>query len=295
MKINGILKGYPQIKKRFGKLSAYIQLIRPFTILAPLLAGLLGVLATIEFSVDNLLIAIYAGVTLGLAQATGQIINQYADADLDKMIKSYRPIPSGIIRKEEALGMAWLFALFSIARGFTVNPIFGLATLTLIFFAVFYSLSPFSPRKIHPILNITWMAIARGFIPIIAVWSISGVWEKALPYALLGFFWVLGFQSTKDLDDIDGDRAFGIKTIANTYGFTKLLALMLGCSFTYLIIAMLSNLHFMVLLLPVAWFSILNINKKSRFTENNLGWLGFYIGLSMLYLLMLINEKVFFI
>ena len=283
-------KGYPFLQRRFGKLTAYIQLVRPFTLLAPLVAGVLGVLSTVQITFQTVYTAIYVGITLALAQATGQIINQYADFRIDKMTKPYRPIPSGLISAEEALGIAWLLAIFSIARAFTIDTMFGLTIIVLIFFAVFYSLSPFSPRKIHSLLNVGWMAVSRGFIPILAVWSIYGDWTRALPYALLAFVWVLGFQGAKDVDDSEADWTFGIKTVVNSSGVEGLRALMFSCGIIYFGLCALFELYLLCILLLVGGLSIYGLTKKSKVTENNIGWLLFYAGLALLYLLMFINE-----
>jgi len=292
-KYGGIKKGYPNLQKYFGKITNYLQLVRPFTLLSPLLAGLLGVLAsTSTFDFEILKTCVYVGVTLTLAQATGQVINQYADVELDRIVKPYRPLPSGTVSKEEALGLAWLMAIISIARAFTVTDLFGLVTVVLIFFAVFYSLSPFSPRRVHPVLNILWISISRGLIPILAVWSIYGTWQAALPYALLAFVWVLGFQSTKDVEDVEGDRKFGVKTIFSNYGYTGLRVLMFTCTAAYMLIATVFNKPLMLILALVAAFAIVFVQSKSRFTENNLGWTAFYLGLGLLFVLMLLSSRL---
>lgn len=282
---------YPRIQKRFGRLSAYIQLVRPFTLLAPFLAGILGVLASIQqITFDSFTAAVYVGLTLAMAQATGQIINQYADVELDKIVKPYRPLPSEVLTREEALGLAWLFAIFSIARAFTINPIFGLGTTILIFFAVFYSLSPFSPRKIDPVLNVLWMAISRGFIPMLLVWTVYSTINAGLPYALLAFVWVLGFQSTKDIEDVIGDTKFGIKTIVSDYGSRGLLFSMLLCTLIYIVLCFYFKLYIMLLLFPIAFFSMTKFDVKSKLTENTYGWTGFYLGLGLIFLLMFANS-----
>jgi len=273
---HGIREGYPILKKRFGRLVGYVQLCRPFTLIAPLAAGVLGVLAPVgHISFNHLVIAIYVGVTLAFAQACGQCINQYADADLDKIVKKYRAIPSGIISREEALGFAWLLALFAIARAFTVSVFLGLVILILLFFAVFYSLSPFSPRKIHPLLNTGWMALSRGFIPVFAVLSIYGDGSNAWQYGVLAFVWIMGFQSTKDIADSAADRKFGIKTIFNTYGSTGLTMIMIGCSLLYGGLAVLFEMPIMLVLLIVGILAILLKDKTVSFMENNIGWIGF--------------------
>jgi len=285
-----IKKGYPRLRSRFGKLTGYIALVRPFTLLSPLLAGILGVLATTSFSMEKLMVAIYVGVTLASCQAAGQVINQYADASLDKLVKQYRPIPSGLISKEEALGVGWLLALFSVARAFTITISFGLLTVLLLFFAVFYSLSPLSPRRIHPVLNIFWMAISRGFIPVMAVWSIYGHWVSALPYAWIAFVWVLGFQGTKDLEDVEADKQFGIKTLPGEFGSFGLVMWMVACTFILVCSIFLTQLLIMFALVPLAIFSIWGFNRKSKFTENTYGWLGFYAGLGVFFILLFSNQ-----
>lgn len=289
-KYHGIKKGYPRLRRYFGKLVAYIQLCRVFTLVAPLLAGLFGVLSPVEeISFRHLITAIYVGLTLAFAQACGQCLNQYADAELDGVVKPYRAIPSGRVTKEEALGAGWLLAIFAVGRAFTVSTFFGLVVLSLIFFAVFYSLAPFSPRRVHPLLNTGWMAISRGFIPMYAVLSIYGDWSSAWRYGLLAFVWVMGFQATKDVSDSQGDKKFGIKTIVNTYGSKGLTVTMIACSLFYGVLCVVFGMYTMLFLLLVAAPTILLKKKTVKFMENNCGWIGMYIGLAVLYLLMFIN------
>ncbi len=294
----GAKAGYPRLKKHFGKLAAYIQLLRVFTGIAPLLAGMFGTLASVNspISFEHIKVAIYVGVTLMLAQFTGQIINQHADYKLDASMpeKRNRPIPSGSISREEALGLAWLLAMFAIARAFTISTFFGLITLTLIFFAVFYSMSPFSPRRVHPLLNTGWMAISRGFLPVLAVWSVFGNLNKAWPYSILMFLWVRGFQATKDVFDIEGDREFNIKTLPNTYGLKGLTVTMVTCTAAYTVLANSFNMPIMLLILPLAAVAILTTKRQSALTENTISWIAFYISLGLIYVLMFINEKLSF-
>jgi len=290
----GIRKGYPRLRRRFGKLVGYVQLCRLFTLMAPLLAGIFGVLTPVkDITFQHLYTAIYVGITLALAQATGQVLNQYADAELDKIIKNYRPIPSGLVNREEALGLSWLLAIFAVGRAFTISTFFGLVVLTLIFFAVFYSLAPLSPRKIHPLANVAWMALSRGFVPMFAVWSVYGDLDKAWTYSLLAFIWVLGFQSSKDVPDIEGDKKFGIKTIPANYGLRGLVFSMIICSILYGIVALYYGEQIMLLVLPLATLAILTTHKQSSLTENTWSWSAFYVGLGLIYVLMFITARSF--
>ena len=293
---DGIRKGYPRLRRYFGKFVAYIQLLRVFTGLAPLFAGIFGVLASVQsITFEHIKVAIYVGVTLMLAQFAGQVINQYADAELDKLVKPYRPIPSGLITREEALGLSWLLAGFAIARAFTLSTFFGLITLILLFFAVFYSLVPLSPRKIHPILNTCWMAISRGFLPMFAVLSVYGNVDEAWPYAILAFMWVMGFQASKDVTDVEGDRKFGIRTIPNTYGQKGLTATMMTCTFMFCALTVWFKAYVMLLLVPLAVLAILTTKKQATLTENTYSWTAFYLGLALIYVLLFASKYLTFI
>ena len=289
---DGITKGYPRLRKRLGRIAGYIQLLRPFTLVAPLVAGVIGVLTPLkDATFTHLTTAIYTGVTLALLQACGQSVNQYADVELDKIVKPYRPLPSGLISREEALGLSWLLAIFAVGRAFTINTFFGLVALTLLFFAVFYSLAPLSPRKIHPLANIVWMATSRGFIPMFAVWSVFGELSKAWQYSLLAFTWVLGLQSSKDVTDVLGDKKFGIKTIPGSYGLRGLSVTMGVCTVVYTLLAVYFKMYIMVLTLPLATLAILTTEKQSELMENTYAWIGFYLGLATIYILMFLNER----
>lgn len=294
-KFYGIKKGYPRLYKHFGKLVTYIQLCRVFTGFAPLMAGLFGTLAPVQsITFEHMKTAIFVGVTLMMCQFCGQVINQYSDYELDKIIKPYRALPSGLVSREEALGLSWLLAIFAVGRAFTISTFFGLITLILIFFAIYYSLAPFSPRKIHPMLNMSWMAVSRGLLPMLAVWSVAGSLSRALPYSLLAFLWVMGFQGSKDTPDVEGDRKFGIKTVPGVYGLRGLTALMVICSIAYSIMALYFQISVMLLVLPLAIIAVLTTKKQSTLTENTYAWTAFYSGLAIIYILMFINERISF-
>jgi len=280
----GIEKGYPHLPLH-RRLKGYIQLLRPFTLLPALIAGIFLTIAPIKvFDFETLKIGIYAGVTLALLQAVGQITNQYVDIELDKQIKSYRPLPSGIIDRDEAIGLAWILAIIAIARAFTLNLIFGSLSLVLLFLAVFYSLKPLSPRR-HAFTSLTWQAFSRGFIPPIMCFSIYGSIYDGLPYSILAFIWALGWQGSKDITDIEGDRKFGISTVANTYGveFLKILSTIMTIVFTLASLHLHKPLFLIVSLLGV--YGIMNYEKKSKLTENTISWMVFYLGLGLIFLL----------
>lgn len=292
---SGIKKKYPVLQRVFGdKFTSWLLLLRPFTLLAPLLAGLFGVLAAVNFeaiTTEHVKTAIYAGITLASAQAVGQVINQYTDHNLDAIAKPYRAIPKGYVTRDEAMGIAWLLAMFAIGRAFITEAVFGLIVLALIFFSVFYSLSPFSPRRINPLLNITWVSFSRGFLPVFAVLSIYGSLSGAWIYAGFAFLWCLAYQGSKDISDAEYDRRFGIKTIVNTYGvkgFVKYAAVISMIIYIYAI----AFLPVMLILAPLTILFFEGLEKENQKFENTRAWLVFYIGLGLIYIVMFVKESV---
>lgn len=293
LRYEGVKKGYPRLRKRFGKLVGYVQLCRPFTLLAPLMAGLFGVLSPVrDLSLSHLITAAYVGITLAFSQAVGQCLNQYADVELDKIVKPYRPLPLGVISREEALGLSWLLAIFAMGRAFTISTFFGLVILTLLFFAVFYSMLPLSPRKLHPLVNTGWLAVSRGFLPMLAVWSIYGDLSRAFHYSIFAFLWVMGFQSTKDVPDAEGDKKFGIQTIPNSYGLKGLAAILITCTVLYASLAICLRKYLLLSVLPLALLAVLTIKRQTEMVENTIAWCCFYLGLGLIYVLMFLSERL---
>ena len=288
----GIKEGYPRMPLP-QKVRAYIQLCRPFTLLAPLVAGIIGTLAPVKsIGLEEIKIAIYAGVTLALLQGSGQIINQYTDYMIDRETKPYRPIPKGLVDREEALGIGMLLMWFGIMRGFWISLTFGTICMLLAFMALYYSLSPFSPRRVNEFYNTTWLALSRGLLPFIAVWSIYGNIVEGIPYAVIATLWVLAFQSTKDIVDVDADKKYGIKTIPSVYGVTGLMQWSSAITVWLMIfIGFFDQLIFMPLV-ALAIFNIFTMRKTSKKFENTLAWVGFYAGLSLIYIIVFIKEML---
>lgn len=276
----------------YSRLPGYIQILRPFTLVAPFIAGLIGTITPLKsFGFEELKVAVYVGVTLALLQASGQVINQYADSELDKYVKPYRPIPSGKVSRDDALGIGILLLMLGIGRGFWISTYFGTISLIIAFMAVFYSLSPFSPRRVSAILNSVWLSISRGLLPMVAVYSVYGNLSSMVQYTVIGFLWVLCFQHTKDITDFDYDRMFGIKTIPNTYGIFKsrlFSAIVLLVLSVY--ISVIGKYIFMVLIL-LGVLCIMLYTVRFSYTENTVSWSLFYIGVSLTYILTYIDYQ----
>ena len=126
------------------KLMAWIQLLRPFTLIAPFIAVFFGVIiqlvtdGQLNLFFDNIGIILFASLILAAAQAVGQVLNQLEDIEVDKINqKAYRPIISGVISKGEAEAVSWMLSILAVVGSFAINLSFGFSFSFSCFLAFF--------------------------------------------------------------------------------------------------------------------------------------------------------------
>lgn len=283
------------------RLRAYIDLLRPFTLLPPLIAGIFISMTPLLMEGQSILAhwdtLIYVGVTLALLQGAGQVINQSypEEVEIDKENgKDYRPIPSGKLTVEEGMGLGIILVMFGLLRAFTVNTTFGVLAVVIAFFSIFYTYPPVRAKK-RFIFNVLWLGISRGFLPVIACFAIfDGIYTLTpLVWGFIGFIWVSGFNVVKDMPDVKGDRAHDIPsipvrigqlgTVMHTIAFACVFILVSNYSITHYLPLAFSSLRFVWLpatAIPITLYFGFKVPKL----ENNLSWVLFYSGLALLFL-----------
>ena len=108
----------PYSKKRIFSyhVRGYIDLLRPFTLLAPIIVSMSIIVASLVFNArfygleipTNWWVTVgNASLTIALVNAASNALNQSTDFEADKISKPYRPIPKGVINPEEALENAY--------------------------------------------------------------------------------------------------------------------------------------------------------------------------------------------
>jgi len=296
----GIKQLYPKVRKKIGeRISAFIALMRPFTILGAIIAGfsLNYYFSIVSGTPTTFLQSLIIGLVLGFLQAGGQALNQgiIEEILIDRINgKTYRPTVKGLISPDEALVFATYLFLAGITLAFCLNFQSGFIAILIALFAITYSAPPLRVKKFFLVNNIH-QGIARGLLPALYVSSLYGCQTKGLLFGIPLAIWVTGAQASKDFGDEKGDKKFGIMTFPVKLGREKALKLM-----WILMIASFSLYNIMVgLLLVPLKFVILNIlvlpsifivyalkrDIKTEKMENNLGWVAFYGTLSLFYLL----------
>lgn len=303
--VGGIKEGYPLVPLP-EKAKGFIALMRPMTMTGGILAGFfLVILASSYYNIPlSLSLALLTGICLAILHAASQALNQAAkeEIEIDKINKPYRPVVKGIITPEEAMLFSVILFLIAAVLAFAIKPIFIIGISTIAFFSIFYTLPPLRMKR-RFVLNNIWQGIARGFLPPVAVFSIFSPHLDILPVALgiIIALWIMGLQSAKDVDDIEGDKEFGIRNFFTVWGEEKALNVMgILMVFSFVVLNVFVYLEYLPVsmvplnILAVPSFGIIHfLNKSSQLTENNVGWILFYGTVGLWYIFPAVLYSVF--
>ncbi|HYE78180.1 MAG TPA: UbiA family prenyltransferase [bacterium] len=210
----------------------YVDLARPFTLLAPFVGLLCGGLIAIGWTraageglpADAWLKVLLLAAAGGLMNAGSNAINQIYDLEIDRINKPSRPLPSGRL----PLATAWLFTLVFYLQAWIVAAWIGVGPLIIVliatFLSVFYSAPPLRFKNNGVVANVA-MAVPRGLLLPVAGWLAvrPGDPFNEVPWAVgfVLFLFVVGAATTKDYADMEGDAAHGARTLPVLYGVRR--------------------------------------------------------------------------
>jgi len=210
----------------------YVDLARPFTLVAPALGFVSGAATAIgayppePWSAGLLVAPLIGSLMAAVLNAGNNALNQIYDLEIDRVNKPRRPLPSGRLTVREA----WIFSaityVLALVLAWLVAPIGRHECFWLVAIAVvctlIYSVPPFRTKRLGIWANVT-IAIPRGVLLKVAGWSsvktIVGV-EPWYIGAIFGLF-LLGATTTKDFADMEGDRRGGCRTLPIQYGVSR--------------------------------------------------------------------------
>ena len=212
--------------------AAYLELARPFTLVAPALGFVSGALTAVgaaprePWSSTLLVPAIIGSAMAAVLNAGNNALNQIYDLDIDRVNKPKRPIPTGRI----SITGAWWFSVVTYALALVLawlvapggrHECFWLVAVAVVC-TLLYSVPPFRTKRLGIWANVT-IAIPRGMLLKVAGWSsvktIAGI-EPWYIGAIFGLF-LLGATTTKDFADMEGDRRGGCRTLPIQYGVRR--------------------------------------------------------------------------
>jgi len=215
-----------------GAWRAYVDLARPFTLVAPALGFVSGALTAVgaaprePWSMSLLVAPLIGSAMAAVLNAGNNALNQIYDLEIDRINKPKRPLPSGRLTIAQvwwftnvtyavALVLAWLVAPAGRHECFWLVAVAVVCTYI-------YSVPPMRTKRLGIWANVT-IAIPRGVLLKVAGWSsvktIAGL-EPWYIGAIFGLF-LLGATTTKDFADMDGDRRGGCRTLPIQYGVRR--------------------------------------------------------------------------
>ena len=274
------------------KVRAFWDLTRPFTLLAPFIGGLMfgamALLATdgISLTRETAFIIFHAGITLALLNAGGNAINQAAEADMDRVNKPYRAIPSGMATEHEAWSLGLLLWIAVVVRALWINWVFFGLVCVILISSYHYSLGLQLKRRY--LLNNLTIAATRGFLGPLAAWSTIGnpLDPRILSVCAVFSAYTFGATVFKDLPDIEGDILHGARNFVTQHGPTW--AVVIGGTFmlfSHVVLAaavfrdqlpgVSSTYHLNIIITVVILSSALRSTKESAI-ENRWSWVLMY-------------------
>ena len=281
-------------KQIIDQFHAFFSLIRPFTLVAPLIVSISIMIASFYYQqssqqIYNVFFSLILPGSLSLAILNGasNALNQATDYRTDSLCKPYRPIPQGILSVNQGKTVA--LGLYAVAIGLAsfVHLNFFILILAITLFTVTYSLFPRMKDKLF--FNQLWIAIPRGLLGILASWSVFGsVFQPvALIIAGIAALFLFGGSITKDITDSYADKKTGTHTLVNTFGVKKAAVFSFPfLFFPFLLIpaaidaGVLQEEYWALTFLAIPGFYIftllVNNQKPSRFFENTSAWAVMY-------------------
>jgi len=195
--------------------AGFLSIIRPANSVVAGLAAIVAYLiatGTLVFSVILLMIVVM------LVTAAGNVINDYYDAEIDKINRPERPIPSGAVSRDAALAYAVVLFVLGIVASIATTPLcLAIAVANsalLVLYAAWLKSTPFFGNAAVSYLSASIFLFGGAF----AGWT---GFCHMLPVAAITFLAMLSREILKDAEDIEGDRAGGADTLPIRIGVKK--------------------------------------------------------------------------
>jgi geranylgeranylglycerol-phosphate geranylgeranyltransferase len=197
-----------------ANISGFLALIRPLNCIVMSLAILVGAALT---GYNNLqwLNLLYGGITSFTLTAAAMAVNDYYDYDIDKINEPKRPIPSGAVPKKAALIVTGFLTVVGFVFAYVIS-------IFCLFFAVaaWVIMVTYSTVGKRSGLAGNFLVSACVAAPFLygSLVSVNTIRFNVLLFASMAFLSNTGREISKGIVDIEGDKSYGIRTIAVIFG-----------------------------------------------------------------------------
>ena len=211
------------------KILVYLELSRPINGLIAFISVFLGAIFAVGLGMAFVPKTFIVAVAALLILSAGNALNDYCDSEIDRINKPKRPIPSGRIRRNEALIFSIILLSLGTSLGCLVNryaiAIAMAVSGCLVLYALWLKRTPFAGNLV--VGCFTGLIFISGGV---AVGSIRGT----LVPATFAFLFTTAREIVKDLEDAEGDSEYNAQTIAVLWG--KRVAVLTALIFMFAVI-----------------------------------------------------------
>lgn len=192
--------------------SRYLGLVRPLNLLIGALAGGVGV--WLAAPNPSLRVLVLVGLSVMGITAFGNGVNDLMDVKTDRISHPGRPLPSGLMGR----GEAWIVSGVLLTCGLLAAGLLGTRTLAfasgVALLLFFYS---YRLKGVVFVGNLLVALTSSLVFPYAAVAVDSGM-ERVIYPVVFVFLFHLGREFLKDVMDMAGDEASGLRTLALRWG-----------------------------------------------------------------------------
>lgn len=254
--------------KTISTLLAYMELIRVKNCIIVFFAVLIGasiVLANISIPAKVVL----AGLSGFIITAAGNIFNDYYDYVIDKINRPDRPIPSGKVKRSDAMMLSLILFLIGIAVAYNINKLcFAIASINVIILIIYARYS----KKMLLVSNfIISYLVASIFL--FGAFSASADIAFSKPIFILAgcaFLMTFSREIIKDIEDIKGDKEAGAETLPICMGAEKsknvaVIFSVFAVLLSFVPLVLIKNLlHYLILIIIADTIFIYSLTKPAN-------------------------------
>ncbi|MBT8413361.1 MAG: chlorophyll synthase ChlG, partial [Boseongicola sp.] len=202
--------------RRFPELKAMVELLKPITWFPPMWAYLCGIVSVGVWPGESWALVILGVVLAGpVVCGMSQVANDWCDRHVDAINEPGRPIPSGRVPPNWALGYAIALSVLSLWIGSFLGP-WGLgATVVAVVAAWIYSVEPIRLKR-----SGWWgpglVGLSYETLPWFTGAAVLSVGAPSFPVVVVAVLYGIGAHGIMTLNDfkaLEGDRVMGIKSL----------------------------------------------------------------------------------
>jgi len=193
------------------RLPSTVQILRPHNMLAAAFSVATGYYVA---GGDDLVEIVILSLLTAAVTGAGNIINDYHDLSIDRVNKPRRPLPSGRLPAGVARRLYWFIAVPVTVVAFVALPMsvaFVIAIWQVLLFGYAVRI-----KRVFVVGNVLVAVVTSSAFLAGAILARDAV-AAVIPIAI-AFLFVLSREVVKGAEDIEGDRAAGVGTVAVVCG-----------------------------------------------------------------------------